>query len=168
MKPLMKLLVMRCRPKPMPTPSAPPNTASVVRSIPTASMATKKASAIRIDLLNLPKATCSDGVMCGMRRMRRSITPEIQKASVSNSAISATSLIVASSEMRELPTSTHPFSLQISQNIPLRNAPSLACARHQIQIHLILSGNAPHDGADAPCVAAFGWLWTAVHAFWFG
>ena len=62
MTPEMKFETTFCRPKPMPTPTAPESTVRAVRSMPTLWMATRTARKMRVILSTFPRSTLSEGV----------------------------------------------------------------------------------------------------------
>ena len=73
MTPLIKLLTIFCKPKPMPTPSKPPNTASAGRSMPTLSIATSTAIEISTIFSDFANSTCTVGDNVWLVRIRASI-----------------------------------------------------------------------------------------------
>ena len=95
---------MRCRPKPRPTPSAPPNTVSAARSTPTAFSATRTASSTRKNRTVFATPTRSPIDSCGEAMMRRVASEPRYAAPTVNSRIVTTARSASSSEKRDLPS----------------------------------------------------------------
>ncbi len=70
MMPLIRLDTSFCRPKPMPTPIAPVNTAKAVRSMPMLFNAMTNATTTSVDFNSLPISTWIEGVRLRALRIR--------------------------------------------------------------------------------------------------
>ena len=73
MTPLIRLLTVFCKPKPIPRPTAPPTTASPVRSTPTLRMAISTASATSTIFSDFVNRTWTVGDNARLVLMRASI-----------------------------------------------------------------------------------------------
>ncbi len=103
MMPLIRLETTFCRPKPRPRPTAPENTASAVRSMPTLWRASRKATVSRVIFSSLPSSTWTDGVRSCHALMRRSRRLESASAPHSSTASEITPSITSSAETRRVP-----------------------------------------------------------------
>ena len=100
----MKLATIFCRPMPIPTPTAPENTASADRLMPTALTAMMTAIAISPIRIILTSSTWIDGVRSVERLMRLSAKLLAMLVSHSATTSSAPSLISTSGVSRSPPS----------------------------------------------------------------
>src|SRR6516162_3340229 len=102
--PLNRFETVRCSPSPTPTPSAPVNSAKVVRSIPMLVSDSTTAKVTKVALISLPRSTRARGVISETRVMRRSNRLDATVAAHSNIAIESTPLTTVRIETRSPPT----------------------------------------------------------------
>ena len=102
-RPLIRLEMIFCKPNPIPTPRAPPNTVRAVRSIPRLLMAMRNARVISTILVSLATSTWTDGVRLSARWMRRSSTLEIDIVTHSRMPRAITPFTTVSTETRTAP-----------------------------------------------------------------
>ena len=104
MMPLMKLATIFCRPIPMPTPTAPENTASAERLMPTAPSAITIATTISPIRIILTSSTWIDGVrsLDGLIRLSAKLLAMLVSQSATTS--STPSLITSSGVSRRPPS----------------------------------------------------------------
>src|SRR5258708_3776584 len=96
MIPLTKFDTIFCRPKPMPTPTAPLKTAKAVRSMPTALRPISSATEISAILMRLPASARTEGLSAERRWSRVSTTRARPRAIHSKMARMNTALITSS------------------------------------------------------------------------
>jgi hypothetical protein len=104
MIPLIRLETTFCRPKPRPRPTAPENTASAVKSMPTPCSATRNATVSRVIFKSLPRSTWTEGVRSLQSLMCRSRKPDSARAPHSRTAREITPSITSKAEMRSSPS----------------------------------------------------------------
>ena len=105
MIPEMKFETTFCRPKPIPTPTAPENTVKAVRSMPMPDIAATTATTMKVIFRSFPIRTRRDGVSSSERWIRLSRKLPSDTASHRVTLSSTRALSTRSAEIRVLPSS---------------------------------------------------------------
>src|SRR5215472_11868372 len=114
MIPLNRFETVLCRPSPTPTPSAPVNSANVVRSTPMLVSASTTASVTSVVLISFPSSTRARGVISEKRVMRRSNRLEMTVAAQRSIASESTPRTIVRTDTLRPPTTIATLSSKSS------------------------------------------------------